>query len=79
MLVNVDDDTLKRLMANQKALDALMSIESFRNLNKDLEAIISKSEKVKKEKKEAKEKTAKEKRELSADEKECKPSLYGHY
>ena len=72
LLVNVDDDTLKRLMANQKALDALMSIESFRNLNKDLEAIISKSEKVKKEKKEAKEKTAKEKRELSADEKECK-------
>lgn len=65
LLVNVDDDTLKRLMANQKALDALMSIESFRNLNKDLEAIISKSEKVKKEKKEAKEKTAKEKRELT--------------
>ena len=71
LLVNVDNDTLKRLMANKQALDALMSIEGFRNLNQDLQLIINKSEKVKEAKK-AGEATAKEKREIVAAEKECK-------
>ncbi len=71
LLVNVDNDTLKRLMANTAALDALMSIEGFRNLNQDLELIISKSEKVKKAKQTGVTST-KEKKELSAEEKECK-------
>jgi hypothetical protein len=74
LLVNVDNDTLKRLMADKKALDALMSIEGFRSLNQDIEMIINKSEAVKKAKKEAndKELSAKAKKELSEEEKEYK-------
>ena len=51
LLVNVDNDTLRRLMDNKKAMDALMSIEGFRNLNQDIETIINKSEAVKKARK----------------------------
>jgi hypothetical protein len=47
LLVNVDSDTLKRLMNNKAAIDALMSIEGFRNLNEDIQTIINKSEAVK--------------------------------
>jgi len=74
LLVNVDNDTLRRLMADKKAMDALMSIEGFRNLNQDIETIINKSEAVKKARKEAndKEMSAKEKKELSEEEKEFK-------
>ena len=50
LLVNVDNDTLSRLMANEKAIDALMGIEGFRNLNQDIETIINKSEAVKRRK-----------------------------
>ena len=52
LLVNVDNDTLGRLLANKDALDALMRIEGFRSLNQDITAIINKSEAVKKAKKE---------------------------
>jgi hypothetical protein len=74
LLVNVDNDTLRRLMANSKAMDALMSIEAFRNLNQEIETIINKSEAVKKARKEAndEELSAKEKKELSEQEKEYK-------
>ncbi|OGV32730.1 MAG: restriction endonuclease [Lentisphaerae bacterium GWF2_45_14] len=74
LLVNVDNNTLQRLMNNQDALNALMSIEGFRNLNQDIETIINKSEAIKKTKKEANERdlTAKEKKELSEEEKEYK-------
>ena len=74
LLVNVDNNTLQRLMANQDAMDALMSIEGFRNLNQEIETIINKSEAVKKAKKEANDRTltTKEKRELSEEEKEYK-------
>jgi hypothetical protein len=74
LLVNVDNGTLARLMSNQDALDALMSIEGFRNLNQDIETIINKSESVKKAKKEKndEEMTKKEKKELSEEEKEFK-------
>lgn len=72
LLVNVDNETLARLMSNQKALDALMSIEGFRSLNQDIETIINKSEAVKKAKKEKEEFTKKEKKELTAEEKEYK-------
>jgi hypothetical protein len=53
LLVNVDNGTLARLMANEDAMEALMSIEGFRSLNQDIQTIINKSEKVKKAKKEA--------------------------
>ena len=53
LLVNVDNNTLQRLMSNEEAMKALMSIEGFRNLNQDIENIINKSNHVKKVKKEA--------------------------
>jgi len=74
LLVNVDNNTLRRLMDDKKAMNALMSIEGFRTLNKDIETIINKSEIVKKARKEAndEELTPKEKKELTAAEKEYK-------
>ena len=74
LLVNVDNDTLKRLMANDAAMKALESIEGFRNLNQDIETIINKSEVVKKARKEKndEELTKKEKKELTEEEKEYK-------
>lgn len=73
LLVNVDNDTLGRLLANKDALEALKRIEGFRSLNKDIETIINKSEAVKKAKKENQEKlTDKEKKELTQEEKEYK-------
>lgn len=73
LLVNVDNGTLARLMASTEAMQALMNIEGFRALNKDIETIINKSEAVKKTKKERGDQlTAKEKKELSAEEKEYK-------
>lgn len=74
LLVNVDNDTLKRLMTNQEALNALMSIEGFRSLNKDIETIINKSDNVNQLKKKSSERdlSEKEKKELSEEEKEQK-------
>ncbi|MGJ0315265.1 DEAD/DEAH box helicase family protein [Aliarcobacter cryaerophilus] len=74
LLVNVDNNTLTKIIKNENAMNALMNIEGFRSLNKDIETIINKSEAVKKKKKEANEKelTAKEKKELSDEEKEYK-------
>jgi hypothetical protein len=74
LLVNVDNDTLRRLMDNKKAMDALMSIEAFRNLNQEIETIINKSEAVKKARREAndEELSDKERKELTEQEKEYK-------
>ena len=73
LLVNVDNDTLTRLMNNKDALEALMHIEGFRSLNTDIQTIINKSEAVKKAKKDGDDKlTPKEKKELTEDEKEYK-------
>lgn len=72
LLVNVDNETLARLMANQEALDALMSIEGFRSLNQDIQTIITKSDAVKKAKAEGGDKTPKEKKQLTEEEKEYK-------
>lgn len=74
LLVNVDNSTLQRLMNNKEAMDALMNIEGFRNLNQDIETIINKSEAVKRAKKEAndEELSDKEKKKLTEEEKEYK-------
>ena len=72
LLVNVDNDTLRRLMGSPEAMDALMKIEGFRSLNDDLETIINKSEAVKKAKKANKKMSKEEKRELTEEEKEYK-------
>ncbi len=72
LLVNVDNETLSRLMSNADAMSALMNIEGFRALNQDIETIINKSDAVKKAKREKGELTPKEKKELTAEEKEYK-------
>jgi hypothetical protein len=74
LLVNVDNGTLSRLMANEDAMNALMSIEGFRSLNQDIETIINKSNAVKKAKAEANERdlTKNEKKEITAEERAFK-------
>jgi hypothetical protein len=74
LLVNVDNNTLARLMKNEAAMKALMNIEGFRNLNQEIETIINKSDSVKKLKEKASEKnlTDKEKKTLTDEEKEYK-------
>jgi hypothetical protein len=75
LLVNVDNDTLRRILDNPEAMAAVERIEGWRSLGDNiLETIINKSETVKKLKNKAKDKdlTAKEKRELTEEEKEFK-------
>ncbi len=72
LLVNVDNDTLARLLASEEAMDALMRIEGFRSLNADIETIINKSTAVKKAKRDGEKLTPKEKKELTDAEKEYK-------
>lgn len=72
LLVNVDNNTLRRLLDSPEAMKALMNIEGFRNLNNDVTTIINKSEAVKKAKKENPNPSDKEKKELSEEEKEMK-------
>jgi hypothetical protein len=53
LLVNVDNDTLHKILDNPKALDAVMKIEGFRALGSDVfEVVINKSEAVRATKKE---------------------------
>ena len=74
VLVNVDNQTLKRIMENAKVMEAIMNIEGFRALGSDIfETVVNKSESVSKSKKEKGESlTPKEKRELSKEEKDYK-------
>jgi hypothetical protein len=74
LLVNVDNKTLSKLLANEKALEAIMKIIGFRNIKQDIEVIINKSDYVKKTQKEVNGGSIGEKkrRELSAAEKEYK-------
>ena len=74
LLVNVDNETLKKILENDKAKDAIMKIEGFRSLRDNiLETIINKSEQVKDTKKsKGDDISPKEKRELSDEEREYK-------
>lgn len=75
LLVNVDNDTLRRILDNPEAMAAVDRIEGWRNLGDNiLETIINKSEKVKELKQKAKdgELTPKDKKELTEEEKEYK-------
>jgi Type III restriction enzyme, res subunit/T5orf172 domain len=75
LLVNVDNDTLRRIMDSPEAMDAVERIEGWRALGDNIiETIINKSEKVKALKNKAKEKelSVKEKQQLTAEEKEYK-------
>lgn len=74
ILVNVDNQTLKRIMENAKVMETIMNIEGFSALGSDIfETVVNKSESVSKSKKEKGESlTPKEKRELSKEEKDYK-------
>lgn len=74
ILVNVDNETLRRIMGNTDAMNAVMNIEGFRALGSAVfETVVNKSESVKLTKKEkGGDLTAREKKELSAEEKEYK-------
>ena len=75
MLVNVDNDTLRRILDNPEAMAAVERIEGWRSLGDNiLETIINKSELVKGLKNKAKDKdlSAKEKKQLTDEEKEFK-------
>ena len=74
-LVNVDNDTLRRVLASAEAMEAVERIEGWRALGDNvIETIINKSDKVKELKTKGKESklTASEKRELTTEEKEYK-------
>jgi len=75
LLVNVDNETLQRVLNNPEALAAVERIEGWRALGDNIiETIINKSEKVKELKNKAKddELTQKEKKQLTDEEKEYK-------
>jgi hypothetical protein len=75
LLVNVDNDTLRRILDNVEAMAAVERIEGWRSLGDNIiETIINKSEKVKdlKNKAKGKELTEKQKKQLTEEEKEYK-------
>jgi hypothetical protein len=75
LLVNVDNDTLRRILDSPEALAAVERIEGWRSLGDNIiETIINKSEKVKdlKAKAKGKDLSAKEKKQLTDEEKEYK-------
>jgi hypothetical protein len=75
LLVNVDNDTLRRVLDNKEAMAAVERIEGWRALGDHIiETIINKSEKVKELKNKAKNKelTEKEKKQLTDEEREYK-------
>jgi hypothetical protein len=75
LLVNVDNDTLRRILENPEAMAAVERIEGWRALgNNIIEAIINKSEKVKELRNKAKDGklTAKQQKQLTDEEKEYK-------
>ncbi len=75
LLVNVDNDTLRRVLNDPEALAAVERIEGWRALGDQvIETIINTSEKIKALKKKAQDDglTEKEKKELSAEEREFK-------
>ncbi|MDR7086835.1 hypothetical protein J2X11_001674 [Aeromicrobium panaciterrae] len=74
LLVNVDNDTLKRILNDPKAYAAVMNIEGFRALGENIiETVINKSEKVKETKKDKGDNLNPiDKRKLTEEEKEYK-------
>ena len=70
LLVNVDNDTLSKVLANKEALAAVMRIEGFRKLGDNpLETVVNKSVALKEKKKSTK---PVDKKELTKEEKEYK-------
>lgn len=75
LLVNVDNETLRRVLNNPEAMAAVERIEGWRSLGDNIiETIINKDDKIKKIKEKGKDSglTPKEKKELTEEEKEYK-------
>ena len=75
MLINLSTDVLKELINNEQAMNALMSIEGFRNAKEDIGVIISKSnviQKLKTKEENGEKLNSKEKKKLSDEEKAYK-------
>lgn len=75
LLVNVDNDTLRRILDNPEAMTAVERIEGWRSLGDNIiETIINQSEKIKELKNKAKttDLSAREKKQLTEEEKEFK-------
>jgi hypothetical protein len=72
VLVNVDNDTLRRIMDNAEAMAAIMKIEGFRKLGSDIfETVVNKSEALRKTKRELGDRVSdRKRRELTEAEKE---------
>jgi hypothetical protein len=74
ILVNVDNDTLRKIMDSEAAMNAVMNIEGFRSLGAGIfETVVNKSESVRDTKKDKGERlTDKQKRQLTEEEKDYK-------
>jgi hypothetical protein len=74
ILVNVDNDTLKKIMASEEAMEAIMNIEGFRALGSSIfETVVNKSEDVRDTKKnKGDDLSDKKKKQLSEEEKDYK-------
>ena len=74
ILVNVDNETLRKIMNSEAAMKAVMNIEGFRALGSEIfETVVNKSEVVRDTKKEKGSKlTEKQKKKLTEEEKEYK-------
>ena len=74
ILVNVDNDTLRKIMADEGAMKAVMNIEGFRSLGSDVfETIVNKSEAVKATKQDkGDDLSPSERKQLTEEEKEYK-------
>lgn len=74
ILVNVDNETLRRIMSSEAAMNAVMNIEGFRSLGNGIfETVVNKSEAVRETRKEKGDRLSeKQKRELTEAEKEYK-------
>ena len=71
-LINVDDQVLSRVLADQMAMDSLKRLEAFRNLNEEIEVIINSSRKIKEIKTTENEDDKKAKKQLTEEQKKYK-------
>lgn len=71
LLVNVDNETLKRILNNPQAHAAVLSIEGFRSLgDRAIETVINRAEKVKELKRKSKDQAKPDKKEITDAERE---------
>jgi gas vesicle protein len=74
LLVNVDNETLRKVLSDPRAMEAVMNIEGFRSLSRDIiETVVNKSDAVREKKRNLNEATTeKVKQEISNEEREYK-------